>query len=99
MTDYVIHRIKGFNYRVAKFEEGKTEPKDVYMVNMGEKRQDCDCPSYKTICKHIKMLDEWMQQDSPDTTYFDDVTGKWVDTGIIALTMDQFLDRIIGESK
>ena len=62
-------------YLVTKFDEGHAEPIDTYHTNPVQIA--CSCPAYKPFCKHVKMLQEWILQGSPDV-FYDDKTNKFI---------------------
>lgn len=71
---YTVRRISDEPrvYEICKWEFGRSRPLDVYSI-VGV-RDHCSCPSYKTPCKHVLMMQEALSRGYLDL----DQMGKWI---------------------
>lgn len=95
MTDYYFKHVRGPHFTCAKFTDSD-QPEDVYKMTYNQHHEVCDCPSYKQPCKHIKMLQEAIEQtgggDPISSIYFDDQKNEWTDNPLYTNRASEKLD-------
>lgn len=112
MTHYFIRHVhvpdEG-KYLVAKMDDD-FNVLDTYNMVLNKYHEVCNCPAYKTPCKHLRYLKEWLAQpiEVRDQMHFNDKAGdvglwelapeglKPVDPEEIADASERYLDKTKG---
>lgn len=66
MSEYLIRKVHN-DFEITKFED-TAEPVAVYSI----KSRKCSCPSRYRSCKHISILDSWVNKGSTIGAVLDD---------------------------
>ncbi len=77
MTHYFFHEIGTGTFRVAKMNDD-FEVLDVYDMVANKYHETCNCPAWKTPCKHLVRLKEWLAQpiEVRHRMHFNDKAGE-----------------------
>lgn len=109
MTHYFFHDKSGGKYMVAKMDNDFNVV-DSYDMVLNKYHEVCNCPAYKTPCKHLRYLKEWLAQpiEVRNEMHFNDkagVAGLWelapeglkpVDLEEIADSSERYLNKTKG---
>ena len=78
---YFIRRKRNLKntFEIAKFDADHDVPIDNYLTNA--KIPTCSCPAYKSDCKHVKMVEEYVAMGCPVSKIYlgDKAPGEWID--------------------
>jgi hypothetical protein len=77
MTHYFFHNTGAGEYSVHKMDKD-FEFLDTYDIILNEHHEVCNCPAYKTPCKHLRYVKEWLAQpiEVRHRMHFNDEAGK-----------------------
>ncbi|KKK60778.1 hypothetical protein LCGC14_3020960 [marine sediment metagenome] len=78
MTHYFFHNVSAGKYRVSKMDDN-FDLVDTYNMILNEHHTTCNCPAWKTLCKHLRYLKEWIAQpiEVRHRMHFNDKTNLW----------------------
>ena len=81
MTHYFFrheHTLGEGKFTVAKMDKN-FEFIGTYSIVLNKYNEQCNCPSYKQPCKHMRYLKEWLAQpiEVRHRMHFNDKSGLW----------------------
>lgn len=85
----------------AKFEDGESRPMDVYTITYNPHHQVCDCPAYTAKCKHLKMVQRYLELvaeygENALGVYYDDKAADWI---FSAIGVEELADFVAGKQE
>lgn len=71
-------RKKASKYIISKMDDD-FEVLDVYEAIVNEHHRTCSCPAYRPACKHLRMIDEWLNMPVVVRRHlhYNDKTRRW----------------------
>lgn len=77
MTHYFFKSVGKSKYTIAKMNN-EFVVIDVYDIIANAYHETCNCPAYKTPCKHLRYLKEWLAQpiEVRHRMHFNDKAGE-----------------------
>lgn len=78
MTNYFFHARPKEVYLIHKMTED-FEFQDTYRAIFNEHNQICDCPAWKSPCKHLGLLEQWLgfPMSMRHKYHYNDQTHRW----------------------
>ncbi len=73
----ITGKVLQHSFTVTKWDGDHDYPNDIYITNT--LAPTCTCPSYRTPCKHIDIVNEWLKQENPTTKCWDDKAQEFID--------------------
>ncbi len=77
MTHYFFQNASAGRYTVAKMDDD-FNVLDTYDIIVSKHHEVCNCPAWKSPCKHLRYLKEWLAQpiEVRHRMHFNDKAGK-----------------------